>query len=101
MPTCASINLAAGLSAAFQIFRAQRNLVLLPIVTVVVGALYQCALCCCFAFFMTQIYLSIPYALDSDVANLLGFVEGIFIAYLHMGRDYATFDPRKAENWMY
>jgi hypothetical protein len=50
---------------------------------------------------MTQIYLSVPYALDEDVARLLGFMEGGLVAYLHMGRDYITLEPRKAQNWMY
>ena len=81
----------AGLLTVILFFRSKRMLLFVPAAYVAVGALRGFVLSSVIAFLLSEMYLSMPFSLEDDIAYSLGVFEAIFIAYMHMGREYTKF----------
>ena len=84
---CAVAYFVAGLVAC-RVVRQRRNAqyLWLPLVTSLAGGVIGFTNGCITAVLIAGLYVSIPYAISSDVAAALGLAQSALIIYFHLGR---------------
>jgi hypothetical protein len=113
---CAIANALTLLLGSYQLYRSKPKLILALAATVAVSLAHEMLIisilckCCASvhggltllkqlvgavltvpAFFIAEFYLTIPHALDTRVTLALGLAQGLFVSYMHVGRQYSAF----------
>lgn len=78
----------AGCFAARTMRNRRRSLMWVPVLAGVVGVALAFFVSAVSACLIAGVYVSIPFAIDQNVAIALGFAQAALITYAHLGRGY-------------
>ena len=95
---CGALYCIAGCIASL-LTSPQRTVLWLPLASMMLGACQGFFIGAPFAVILSFLYLSIPYAIDFQVAVSLGLAVAVMVVYLGMGRHHKPFEAPHASEY--